>query len=104
MASCSCPNCKKSLELSVVKGLTNKRAIYCPYCSKAIRVNQSYMIKTMVVFGFLSGLIGTRLFDISTAELVFIMITFSLIYSHIFMHFIGLLFPLEVADDEDLLL
>jgi hypothetical protein len=59
---------------------------------------------TVAVFSGITGIVSKDLFDIPLIDGVIIMVVFAIFYSFIYLHLIGLYFPLEKAQDEDLLL
>lgn len=87
-----------------LKGLRCNRAIFCPSCTKAVRVKQKNMTLTVGVFSGLAGVISKDLFNITLIDGVMIMVIFAICYSYIYLNIIGLYFPLEKAQDEDLLI
>ena len=104
MKSGKCPHCNKKVPVQSLKNLRKKRAIYCPFCTKPIRVNQKSMILTAGVASGIASIINKALFNVPLITSVFIAITFAIIYSFIYLNLIGLYFPLEKAKDDDLLM
>jgi len=94
------PHCDKKIPMQSLKNLRNKRAIYCPFCTKAVRVSQQSMMLTVGVTSGIASITSKALFNIPLITTVFITVTFAIIY----LHFIGVYFPLEKAKDDDLLI
>ncbi len=104
MKSGHCPHCHSQIAWQTLKNLRNNRAITCPSCAKPVRVNQKTQGKTIIVFSALFGVLGRAIFDLDIVDIVITMVIFSLFYTYIHLHYIGIYFPLEKADNEDLLI
>jgi hypothetical protein len=104
MKSGQCPHCDKKIPMEKLKCLKSKRAIFCPSCSKAVRIRQTNITITVGFFGALAGVLGREFFNVALSEVIIIMAIFAACYSFIYLKFIGLYFPLEKAQDEDLLI
>ena len=103
MKSGHCPHCTKKIALTTLKNLRKNRAIYCPSCTKPIRANQKTQVLTIGIFSGLFGILGRALFDLTFVDIVILVVTFSVCYTFIHLNYIGIYFPLEKADDEDLI-
>lgn len=104
MMSSICPHCSKKIPIEKLKGLRNNRAILCPSCTKGVRIKQKNMVLTVGIFSGAMGIISKEYFGITLIDGVIIMIIFAVCYSFIYLNFVGMYFPLEKAQDEDLLL
>ncbi|NMP31797.1 hypothetical protein HII17_09495 [Thalassotalea sp. M1531] len=99
-----CPHCEKKIPNKSLRNLQNNRAIYCPFCAKPIRINQKSIILTVAIFSGIAGIIGKDLFNVSLMTGLLIVVSFAILFSLIYLRFIGIYFPLECAENEDLYL
>lgn len=104
MKSGQCPHCGKKISKDRLRCLKRSRAISCVYCGKGVRVKQSKISIFTLPFACLAGIFGEDIFNVSAMAGFIIIMIFVFGFTYLYLHFIGMYFPLEKADDEDLLL
>ncbi|WP_286269691.1 hypothetical protein [Thalassotalea hakodatensis] len=101
MKSSTCPHCHRMIKKNTLKELKNTPSILCPYCIKPIRISERHIDFTVYFFSALSGIVGYGIYKWPIAELVIFIAIFSVVYGVFFKSNIGIYFPLEKGEEED---
>ncbi len=103
MKKSHCPHCHNQIAWQTLKNLRNNRAIFCPSCAKPVRVSQQLMVRLMIILGALLGFFASAYnINFLDTSIIFLFVYFCFMF--IYQSYIGIYFPLEKADDEDLLI